>query len=156
MRGGRNKFGPMYKRDRARRLQLLRQKQLTKAQLMGSVGVPHVPLGGGGHVHGHGHHGQGGNGANGPHHGPSLGGHPPGVTMLPGGGELSFLSGGGNAHHHGGNGAHHAAHPHATTATIFDGVKQELIQIPQLSSSTSSPDSSPSPGASIMSSTPAG
>ncbi|KAF7496427.1 Nuclear hormone receptor FTZ-F1 [Sarcoptes scabiei] len=30
MRGGRNKFGPMYKRDRARRLQLLRQKQLSK------------------------------------------------------------------------------------------------------------------------------
>nr|XP_046914717.1 nuclear hormone receptor FTZ-F1-like [Dermatophagoides farinae] len=31
MRGGRNKFGPMYKRDRARRLQILRQKQLSKA-----------------------------------------------------------------------------------------------------------------------------
>lgn len=29
---------------------------------------------------------------------------------------------------------------------LFDGLKQELIQIPQLSSSTSSPDSSPSPG----------
>lgn len=28
MRGGRNKFGPMYKRDRARKLQLLRQRQL--------------------------------------------------------------------------------------------------------------------------------
>ncbi|XP_022688367.1 nuclear hormone receptor FTZ-F1-like isoform X2 [Varroa jacobsoni] len=28
MRGGRNKFGPMYKRDRARKLQMLRQKQL--------------------------------------------------------------------------------------------------------------------------------
>uniref|UniRef100_T1IY60 NR LBD domain-containing protein n=1 Tax=Strigamia maritima TaxID=126957 RepID=T1IY60_STRMM len=28
MRGGRNKFGPMYKRDRARKLQLLRQKQM--------------------------------------------------------------------------------------------------------------------------------
>merc|ERR1719150_3012989 len=29
MRGGRNKFGPMYKRDRARKLQVLRQRQLT-------------------------------------------------------------------------------------------------------------------------------
>ncbi|CAL4118943.1 unnamed protein product, partial [Meganyctiphanes norvegica] len=29
MRGGRNKFGPMYKRDRARKLQMLRQRQLT-------------------------------------------------------------------------------------------------------------------------------
>jgi hypothetical protein len=28
MRGGRNKFGPMYKRDRARKLQLMRQRQL--------------------------------------------------------------------------------------------------------------------------------
>ncbi|XP_011639480.1 nuclear hormone receptor FTZ-F1 [Pogonomyrmex barbatus] len=28
MRGGRNKFGPMYKRDRARKLQLIRQRQL--------------------------------------------------------------------------------------------------------------------------------
>ncbi|XP_018493933.1 nuclear hormone receptor FTZ-F1 [Galendromus occidentalis] len=28
MRGGRNKFGPMYKRDRAKKLQMLRQKQL--------------------------------------------------------------------------------------------------------------------------------
>ncbi|KAB0799295.1 hypothetical protein PPYR_07175 [Photinus pyralis] len=28
MRGGRNKFGPMYKRDRARKLQMMRQRQL--------------------------------------------------------------------------------------------------------------------------------
>lgn len=28
MRGGRNKFGPMYKRDRARKLQIMRQRQL--------------------------------------------------------------------------------------------------------------------------------
>ena len=27
MRGGRNKFGPMYKRDRARKLQVMRQRQ---------------------------------------------------------------------------------------------------------------------------------
>lgn len=38
MRGGRNKFGPMYKRDRARRMQVMRQKQLTK--------VVHSGLGG--------------------------------------------------------------------------------------------------------------
>merc|ERR1711970_149532 len=31
MRGGRNKFGPMYKRDRARKLQVLRQRQLSHA-----------------------------------------------------------------------------------------------------------------------------
>ena len=28
MRGGRNKFGPMYKRDRARKLQVIRQRQV--------------------------------------------------------------------------------------------------------------------------------
>lgn len=28
MRGGRNKFGPMYKRDRARKLQIMRQRQI--------------------------------------------------------------------------------------------------------------------------------
>jgi nuclear receptor subfamily 5 group A protein 3 len=41
-----------------------------------------------------------------------------------------------------------ALHGMPTTAHIYsaDGIKQELIQIPQLSSSTSSPDSSPSPG----------
>lgn len=112
MRGGRNKFGPMYKRDRARRLQIMRQKQLTKAQIVG---------------HGH---GGGGGGGGGHHH------HPSGATMLPGG-ELNFLGSGHGGGHHGG---------HGPTTTIFDGVKQELIQIPQLSSSTSSPDSSPSPG----------
>jgi hypothetical protein len=32
MRGGRNKFGPMYKRDRARKLQLMRQRQLAIQQ----------------------------------------------------------------------------------------------------------------------------
>ncbi|XP_048524849.1 nuclear hormone receptor FTZ-F1 isoform X3 [Dendroctonus ponderosae] len=36
MRGGRNKFGPMYKRDRARKLQLLRQRQLAVQTLQGS------------------------------------------------------------------------------------------------------------------------
>lgn len=62
--------------------------------------------------------------------------------MLPGG-ELNFLQGAhGGAHGHGHGGPHHT--------TLFDGVKQELIQIPQLSSSTSSPDSSPSPGSTAV------
>lgn len=39
MRGGRNKFGPMYKRDRARKLQLLRQRQLALQALRGQMGT---------------------------------------------------------------------------------------------------------------------
>lgn len=35
MRGGRNKFGPMYKRDRARKLQIMRQRQLAAQTLRG-------------------------------------------------------------------------------------------------------------------------
>lgn len=38
MRGGRNKFGPMYKRDRARKLQMMRQRQLAVQTLRGSLG----------------------------------------------------------------------------------------------------------------------
>jgi nuclear receptor subfamily 5 group A member 3 len=38
MRGGRNKFGPMYKRDRARKLQILRQRQLALQAIRGSMG----------------------------------------------------------------------------------------------------------------------
>lgn len=40
MRGGRNKFGPMYKRDRARKLQMMRQRQLSHQGLMTSRGMP--------------------------------------------------------------------------------------------------------------------
>lgn len=42
----------------------------------------------------------------------------------------------------------HLVGHHGPQTTIYsaDGIKQELIQIPQLSSSTSSPDSSPIPG----------
>lgn len=42
----------------------------------------------------------------------------------------------------------HMVGHHGPQTTIYsaDGIKQELIQIPQLSSSTSSPDSSPIPG----------
>lgn len=39
MRGGRNKFGPMYKRDRARKLQMMRQRQLAIQTLRASEGV---------------------------------------------------------------------------------------------------------------------
>jgi len=38
MRGGRNKFGPMYKRDRARKLQMMRQRQLALQALRGHMG----------------------------------------------------------------------------------------------------------------------
>ncbi|KAL7307050.1 hypothetical protein TKK_0000791 [Trichogramma kaykai] len=75
MRGGRNKFGPMYKRDRARKLQMIRQRQLA-LQTLGRVDT--------------------------------------------------------------------ASYPN-TVAPLFH-IKQE-IQIPQVSSLTSSPDSSPSPAA---------
>lgn len=37
MRGGRNKFGPMYKRDRARKLQMMRQRQMAVQTLRGGV-----------------------------------------------------------------------------------------------------------------------
>jgi nuclear receptor subfamily 5 group A protein 3 len=102
MRGGRNKFGPMYKRDRARRLQLMRQKQMSRPQCQQPVSV------------GHGHSGA------------------PGEV-----GGSHFLA------------ALHGAPAHLYSA---DGIKQELIQIPQLSSSTSSPDSSPSPGQTLTNS----
>lgn len=85
MRGGRNKFGPMYKRDRARKLQIMRQRQLAAQTLRGS---------------------------------------------LPDGG-----SGGGGLYSPGQPGTSHYSNIH---------IKQE-IQIPQVSSLTSSPDSSPSP-----------
>lgn len=38
MRGGRNKFGPMYKRDRARKLQILRQRQLALQTIRAAEG----------------------------------------------------------------------------------------------------------------------
>lgn len=100
MRGGRNKFGPMYKRDRARKLQMLRQKQLTQNQCPG-------------------------------------GSEASGAGSLGGGGPVG--------------GVHYALPPSATVSSpgLYSPdpggpIKQE-IQIPQLSSSTSSPDSSPSP-----------
>ncbi|KAK9499996.1 hypothetical protein O3M35_002916 [Rhynocoris fuscipes] len=83
MRGGRNKFGPMYKRDRARKLQMMRQRQMAVQTLRNS-----------GYA---------------------------GVTGLSD--SVALYQGGTNFQLH---------------------IKQE-IQIPQVSSLTSSPDSSPSP-----------
>lgn len=77
MRGGRNKFGPMYKRDRARKLQMMRQRQLALQTIRGTLGDPAG---------------------------------------------------------------------YSATVPPFLHIKQE-IQIPQVSSLTSSPDSSPSPAA---------
>lgn len=98
MRGGRNKFGPMYKRDRARRLQIMRQRQLT---VCGPIGRSH----------------------GGPSHHGNVSSNEMNSPFV-----MAALNSG--------------------QATIYspDGIKQELIQIPQLSSSTSSPDSSPLPG----------
>lgn len=90
MRGGRNKFGPMYKRDRARKLQMMRQRQLAAQQLVVSRG----------------------------------------------GGSLS-------AEALTAYGSPASAHP-GTSPFANIHIKQE-IQIPQVSSLTSSPDSSPSP-----------
>lgn len=96
MRGGRNKFGPMYKRDRARRLQLMRERQMIRRHAL-----------------------------------PSVSNHCSGEVD----GSLSLV-----------------ASNHSLSASMYpDGIKQELIQIPQLSSSTSSPDSSPSSGPNPMS-----
>ncbi|XP_076359754.1 nuclear hormone receptor FTZ-F1-like [Tachypleus tridentatus] len=88
MRGGRNKFGPMYKRERARKLQLLRQKQMMQFQCLPSQ-----------------------------------------CEMAP---SSSFLSPSLSA-------TVTAPYMYSPEPTQ---VKQELIQIPQLSSSTSSADSS--------------
>lgn len=101
MRGGRNKFGPMYKRDRARKLQMMRQRQIA---LQAMRGVP-ATLG-------------------------------DGVTL-----SYSPQPASGAA---GGAGAAAAAAAAAAASSHYVHIKQE-IQIPQVSSLTSSPDSSPSP-----------
>ena len=43
MRGGRNKFGPMYKRDRARKLQIMRQRQLALQAIRTSMSADIKP-----------------------------------------------------------------------------------------------------------------
>lgn len=85
MRGGRNKFGPMYKRDRARKLQIMRQRQMAVQTLRNS-------------------------------------GYSAVATTAGLGDSVALYQG----------------------ASNFMHIKQE-IQIPQVSSLTSSPDSSPSP-----------
>ena len=95
MRGGRNKFGPMYKRDRARKLQVLRHRHHVHPSQMVGTGA-NVTLSYQAQV----------SGANG-HQGGCGGG---GTTMY--------------------------------SPPLH--IKQE-IQIPQVTSMTSSPDSSPSP-----------
>ncbi|KAI5701682.1 hypothetical protein M8J76_014359 [Diaphorina citri] len=84
MRGGRNKFGPMYKRDRARKLQMMRQRQIAVQTLQRAS-----------------------------------------PYMIGDGVTLSY-------------------NPASTSPYGNLYIKQE-IQIPQVSSLTSSPDSSPSP-----------
>merc|ERR1719350_2749911 len=102
MRGGRNKFGPMYKRDRARKLQFSNCHNPALQALRGQRG--------------------------------QMSAHPmvsPGLpNMYAGNSSPSALSNNTSQHWNGSNPIH---------------IKQE-IQIPQVSSLTSSPDSSPSPG----------
>ena len=88
MRGGRNKFGPMYKRDRARKLQVMRNRQVVAPVSLG--GLP-------------------------------LGYHAGSSTPA--------------------SDSHRGNQPMYTPQLT---IKQE-IQIPQVTSMTSSPDSSPSP-----------
>jgi len=91
MRGGRNKFGPMYKRDRARKLQVMRNRNV----------VPSVSLAG--------------------------------INLYTGGTSNNASSSSLSSSNH---------QPTLYTPQLH--IKQE-IQIPQVTSMTSSPDSSPSP-----------
>lgn len=93
MRGGRNKFGPMYKRDRARKLQVLRQRQVF-------------------------------------HHSTSPAGLGAGVSLY---GNTPNASSSNNTNN-----------SSSMYSSPLQHIKQE-IQIPQVTSMTSSPDSSPSP-----------
>lgn len=97
MRGGRNKFGPMYKRDRARKLQVMRHRTAV----------------------------------------PGIGG----ITLYPGVGAASSSAG---VSMSGGGGGGNASSNQSSIYTSQLHIKQE-IQIPQVTSMTSSPDSSPSP-----------
>ena len=97
MRGGRNKFGPMYKRDRARKLQVLRHRHVPHHQMMGSPVVSN--------------------------------------------GTLSYQAVTQASGANGQQGGHCGATMYSPPLTH---IKQE-IQIPTVTSMTSSPDSSPSP-----------
>ena len=102
MRGGRNKFGPMYKRDRARKLQVMRERQLTTPRS-----------------------GNGGNSNPSPNNSNSGAGQSSGMYT-----DMGYSPSGSSVYGGGGSSG--------------GGVKHE-IQIAQVSSLTSSPDSSPSP-----------
>jgi hypothetical protein len=157
MRGGRNKFGPMYKRDRARRMQMLRQRQ-QHIMLNSSLNTSQN--------------------SNSSSTTTTTGGSLSMTTQLSSGNITTGSSNNGLGslenhhsyqHHHYSHGLHAHPHLHSTPPhsnhpqqashhqfslinsglTLYspDGIKQELIQIPHLSSSTSSPDSSPLPNA---------
>lgn len=138
MRGGRNKFGPMYKRDRARRLQLMRQRQMVR-------GLPPAPPGSGSsHHHPLSHHNHPSSSLTSSHHHlDSSSHHHPSAHHTAGGSPfvMAALSSG-------------LATQGSTTIYSADGIKQELIQIPQLSSSTSPPDSGSPGGGSSNTSNP--
>lgn len=125
MRGGRNKFGPMYKRDRARKLQVIRERQLTT----GGSGGPGSGTSSSGGAGGSGLGSNGPNGSNAGRNsssspGSSGGGHGPmAPAMYAPMADVGYSPAGANG--------------------VY-GVKHE-IQIAQVSSLTSSPDSSPSP-----------
>ncbi|CAG0879163.1 unnamed protein product [Cyprideis torosa] len=127
MRGGRNKFGPMYKRDRARKLQLMRQRQLAIQQLSQ-------------------HNANGGSGGGGLGSPTSdiLSGNVGSPVRWCGTGLESYRDIPSSNRPICPSPSEIRAASSSSTSTTPQ-VKQELIQIPQLSSSTSSPDSSPVP-----------
>ena len=118
MRGGRNKFGPMYKRDRARKLQVIRERQLTTSGSGGNTTSGGSSSGAAA--------ANGRNSSNSPGSSGGASGHHTGMapSMYAPMADVGYSPSGGN------NGLY--------------GVKHE-IQIAQVSSLTSSPDSSPSP-----------
>jgi len=126
MRGGRNKFGPMYKRDRARKLQVIRERQLTTTTTTTTSTTS---------------------------------------TTSTSSSSSSSINNNNNIHHHNNNNSRSSRSPMASSmytpmgdvgyaaSGVYGvngggvnggGVKHE-IQIAQVSSLTSSPDSSPSP-----------
>ena len=120
MRGGRNKFGPMYKRDRARRMQLLRQRQ-QQIVLNSSLNS---------------------NASNSANNSISISTNNSTAAVA-----AVCASNLGSLAAHGQTTGNNEPFSLLNPGILYsaDGIKQELIQIPHLSSSTSSPDSSPSP-----------
>jgi len=121
MRGGRNKFGPMYKRDRARRMQLLRQRQqiVLNSSLNSNASSANNSIS-----------------ISTTNNSASAA-----IAAAVCSGNLSSLA-------HGQGSVNGEPFSLLNSGILYsaDGIKQELIQIPHLSSSTSSPDSSPLSG----------